>query len=219
MVAESLISNEIIPLKTSDTGDEALSVMNDFYVKHLPIVNNHQFLGLISEDDILNHDVEEAIGSYFLSITRPYVNSNDHIFDVMRVFAETNLTVIPVINNENDYVGLISLEDLLRFFTYSASFTERGSIIVLEMNKTDYSLSEISRIVESENATILSSFVTSNKNSSLIEVTLKVNRQNLQAIIATFVRFNYSVKASFSESDYFDNLKDRYDSLMSYLNV
>ena len=219
MVAESLISNEIIPLRTSDTGDEALSVMNDFYVRHLPIVNNRQFLGVISEDDIFNHDVEEAIGSYFLSMTRPYVNGKDHIYDVMKVFAETNLTIVPVINRENEYVGLITLEDLLNYFANLASFAEPGSIIVLEVNRLDYSLAEISRIVESENATILSAFVTSSQNSSMLEVTLKINRQNLQQIIATFVRFNYSIKASFSESDYFDSLKDRYDSLMSYLNV
>ena len=219
MIAEKLISNEIIPLRTSDTGEEALSIMNDYYVRHLPIVNNSQFLGLISEDDILNYDVEEPIGSYYLSLHRAYVNGKDHIYDVIRAFADTNLSVVPVINDENDYVGLIRLEDLIKYFGKSASFLEPGSIIVLEMNKLDYTLSEIARIIESENASLLSAFVTSYPESSNIEVTLKINRQDIQPLIATFNRYDYLVKASFSEQEFVNSLKDRFDAFMSYLNV
>ena len=219
MIAQNLISNDIIPLRTSDTGDDALSMMGDFYVRHLPIVNNGQLLGLISEDDILNHDVEEPLGSYYLTLTRPYVNSNDHIYEIIRAFAENHITIIPVINDKTEYIGMILLEDLLKFFAESASLAEIGSILVLELNKIDYSLSEISRIVESEGAIVLSSFITTHPNSSKIEVTLKINRQNLRQIIATFVRYDYSVKASFNETSFNDALQDRYDSLISYLNV
>ncbi len=219
MIAQNLVSNDIIPLRTSDTGDDALSMMGDFYVRHLPIVNNEQLLGVISEDDILNHDVEEPIGSYYLTLSRPYVDINDHIYDVMRVFQENHLTIIPVINEEGNYAGMITLEDLLNYFADSASFAEPGSILVLELNKMDYALTEIARIVESEGASILSSIMTSSPDSAKIEVTLKINRQNLQPIIATFVRYDYSIKASFNEKSYNESLKDRFDSLMSYLNV
>jgi len=219
MIAENLISNSIIPLRTSDTGEEALSIMNDFYIKHLPIVNNKQLLGLISEDDILNYDVAEAVGSYRLSMRRPYARNNDHIYEVMRLLAEYELTVVPVVDYEDNYIGLISQEDLLRFFANTGSFVEPGSIVVLEMNKRDYFLSEIARIVESENAIILSSFITSAPNSNRVDVTIKINHQNIQNIIATFERFNYEIKASFNESDYVDSLRERYDALMSYLNV
>ncbi|MEM9921476.1 MAG: CBS domain-containing protein, partial [Bacteroidota bacterium] len=71
MIAGNLLSQDIVPLKTSDTGEEALSIMNDFYVKHLPIVNNKQLLGLLAEDDVLNHDVQEPVGSFRLSMSRP----------------------------------------------------------------------------------------------------------------------------------------------------
>ncbi len=219
MVAESLISNVIIPLRTSDTGDEALSMMNDFYVHHLPIVNNEQLLGVISENDILNYDANEAVGSYSLSLRRPYVNAKDHIYEVMRQLALGELSVIPVVDDENNYLGVVTQEDLLRYFASTFSFAEPGSIIVLEINKRDYSLAEIARIVESENATILSNFITSQPDSLKMEVTIKVNRQNIQSIIATFQRFDYLIKASFNESEYIDSLKERYDSLMSYLNV
>lgn len=219
MTANNLLSQTIVPLRTSDTGEDALSIMNDFYVKHLPIVNNTELLGLISEDDILDHDVEEAVGSYKLSITRPYVKSSDHIYEVLRLVSDYQLTTIPVIDDENQYLGLISQEDLLRFFASIGSIKEPGSIIVLEMSKRDYSLAQLARIVESESAVILSSFITSVGDSTQIDVTLKINRPEIHRLIASFERFDLHVKASFQEAAYFDTLKDRFDSLMSYLNV
>jgi len=219
MIAKNLVSNEIIPLRTSDSGNEALSIMNEFGVRHLPIVNNKQLLGLISEDDILNFDVEEAVGSYRLSTFRPYVKESDHLYEVIKVLSQQKLTLMPVINADEEYVGLISQEDLIHYFARIGSFTESGSIVVLEINRRDYSLVEIARIVESEGAAILSSFVTSNLDSMLIDVTLKINRPDLNSIIATFERFEYTIKATFSEEQYSNTIKERYDMLMTYLNV
>ncbi|MEL6924123.1 MAG: CBS domain-containing protein [Bacteroidota bacterium] len=189
MIAGSLYTRNIIPLRTSDTGREALSTMNEFNVSHLPIVNNEQLLGLISEDDIVNNNIDEAVGSYQLSLHKYYVNEQDHIYEVMRLLGEYQLSVIPVVDVENNYLGLIFQDDLLEFFANAASFSEPGAIIVLEMNRRDYSLSEISRIVESENAAVLSAFVTSNLQTGIIDVTIKVNRQEIQSIIATFEAF------------------------------
>jgi len=219
MIAKTLVSNEIIPLRTSDSGNEALSIMNEFGVRHLPIVNNKQLLGLISEDDILNFDVEEAVGSYRLSTFRPYVKESDHVYEVIKVFSNQKLTLMPVINADEEYIGLISQEDLIHYFARIGSFTESGSIVVLEINRRDYSLVEIARIVESEGAAILSSFVTSNLDSMRIDVTLKINRPDLGSIIATFERFEYNIKATFSEEQYNNTIKERYDMLMSYLNI
>lgn len=219
MIAANLLTDSIIPLRTSDTGDDALSIMGDFYVKHLPIVNNEELLGLISEEDILNNDVMEAVGSYPLSLARFYVRDTDHIYEVMRLLAEYKLTVIPVVDEESKYLGMISQEDLINYFAATGAFTEPGSIIVLEMHRRDYSLAEIARIAESENANIVSSFISSGLDGSLIDVTIKINLQSIQALLATFDRFGYEVKASFNESDYFDTLKERYDSLMMFLNV
>ncbi|MEM9886144.1 MAG: CBS domain-containing protein [Bacteroidota bacterium] len=219
MIAEQLVSNTIVPLRTSDTGEEALSIMGDFYIRHLPIVNNLQLLGLVSEDDILEYDVEEAIGSYSLSLYRPFVRNTDHIYEVMRKMAEGELTVIPVVDADDNYVGLVALEDLLQYFAQMLSFREQGTILVLETNKHDYSLSEIARIVESEGSLIMSSFITTDAYSTKVEVTIKINARYIQNIIATFSRFDYTIKASYNESDYLETLQERYDSLMNYLNV
>lgn len=193
--------------------------MNIFHVKHLPIVNNQQLLGVISEEEILNHDLNEAIGSYSLTMRKPYANAEDHMFEVMSIMAENNLTVIPVVDEQNDYIGLITQDDLIQFYAKSFSFTESGSIVVLKTRKIDYSLAEISRIIEMENATILSSFLTNSPNSDEILVTLKLNVQDIKHIIATLERYDYTIKATFAETEYIDSLKERFDSLMHFLNV
>ena len=219
MIAEQLISDTIVPLRTSDTGANALSIMTDFFIRHLPIVNKEELLGLLSEDDVLDHDAAEPVGSYQLSLHHPFVREKDHLYDVLRLIAEHQLTVIPVIDSQRKYIGLITLEDLVRHLVELGAFKEPGGIVVLEMGRQDYSLAEIARIVESENAVILSCQVQSDPESSRIDVTIKINRQNIQSILATFERFNYQVKASFNEAEYFDTLRERYDGLMTYLNV
>lgn len=219
MIAGTLISNDIIPLRTSDTGEEALAIMNEFGVRHLPIVNNKELLGVISEDDILNYNVAEPLGSYRLSLYRPYVKERDHIFEVMKVLANQRLSLIPAVNTDEEYIGFVTQDDLLQYFAATAAFTEPGSIIVLELQRRDYSLVEIARIVESESANIISSFITTNADPFLMDVTIKVNRTDIQHIIATFERFNYKIKASFLEDSHSDSLKERYDLLMTYLNV
>ena len=219
MIARELISEDIIPLKTSNTGEYALAMMSDFHVRHLPIVNNRQLLGLISEDEIFEYDANEPVGSYSLKMSNPYVHDVDHIYEIMRILNEYRLTLIPVVDKEQNYLGVVSLNDLLKYFAETASFSEPGSVIVLEVNKKNYSLAQIARIVESEGAIILNSFITSSPDSTELEITLKINRTDITRIMATFARFDIIVKASFSESEYMDSLQDHYDSFMSYLNI
>lgn len=219
MIARDLISEDIVPLKTSNTGEDALALMSDFHVRHLPIVNNRQLLGLIAEDEILEYDTDEPVGSYELKMLHPYVHDRDHIYDIMRLLNEYRLTMIPVVDKEQNYLGVVSLHDLLKYFAESASFAEKGSVIVLSVTRHNYSLSQIARIVESEGAAILNSFVTSSPDSTELEITLKINRPDISKILATFARFDYEITASFSESEYMDSLQEHYDSFMAYMNV
>ena len=219
MLAKTLISSSLVPLKTSDNGDFALSAMNDFNVSHYPIVNNEQLLGLISEEDIMANDIAEAIGSYSLSLSTAYVKDDEHLFEVMRLLSELNLTVIPVVDKDDNFLGVITQGDLIKFFADTGSFSEPGSIIVLEIPKRDYSMSEISQIVESEGAVILSSFITTNLDESVMDVTLKINKQQIHNIISNFERYSYKIKYSFQEEEIFDTVKERYEALLNYLNV
>ena len=219
MIATELVSKTLAPLRTSDTGEQALTIMNIYHVKHLPIVNNEQLLGIISEDDILQNSLTEPIGSYDLSLYNAYAHQKDHLFDIMANLAENKLTVVPVIDDDENFIGLITQEDLIHFYANSFSFKEPGGILVLEMNKREYSLADISRIVEAENASILSSFLTSNVDSPSVLVTLKINKHDLQHVIAALERYGYGIKASFMEEEYIDGLKERYDAFMKYLSV
>lgn len=219
MLAKDIISQELDTIKTSDTGEEALALMNVHNVRHLPIVNNEVLLGVLSETDIISHDVEQSIGSYGLSIPGAVARSADHVFEVMDRMAEYGLTVIPVIDNRETYIGSISLEALLQHFANTFSFEEPGSIVVVETDRVNYSMVEIARIVEEESAAILTSMLSFEEGSNKVTVTLKINKQDISRIIASFVRYDYTIRGTFAENQYSDALQERYDSLMHYLSV
>lgn len=220
MIAKDLISDTIMPLQTSDTGITALNWMEEFKVSHLPIVNNHDFLGLISEKDIYEMNTyDEPLGNHALSLQNPYVYENQHVYDIIRQVHELKLTLIPVVNEKNHYVGAITLQCLTKYFARLAAVDNPGGIIVLEMGIRDFLLSEVARIVESNDAIILSMYIMPLPDSMKMQVTIKINRMDIAPIIATFNRYNYTIKASFFESDYDQTLHDRYDSLMKFLDI
>ncbi len=191
MVANDLISMIIPSLKTSDTGQTALNLMEIFRISHLPIVNNQDFLGLISDTDIYDmNQPEEPIGNHELTLLKPYVTSDQHLFEVIGLASQLNLSVVPVLDNQNRYKGVITTSDLIRHIAGISSMDQPGGIIVLEMIERDYSLSQISQIIESNNVKVLSMYITSPKESTRLEVTLKVNTTDLLALIRTFERYN-----------------------------
>jgi len=221
MHAKDLISDLVPSLKTSDTGIQALNWMEVFRISHLPIVNNKEFLGLISDSDIYDLNMaEEPIGNHRLSLFSPYVTEYQHIYEVVELVAQLKLTVIPVLNEKKEYLGLITLHDLLQGFAKVTAVDKHGTIIILEINVNDYSLSEISQIVESENAKILSLYVSDSETSMKMDVTIKLNTSDASRILQSFYRYNYIVKASYMEDNDLDNLyHNRFDEFMRYLNI
>lgn len=220
MFAKQLITDDIIPLKTSDSGAQALAFMDDYKLSHLPIVNNVEYLGLISEDDIyVSNNFDQPLGNHQLSSVNSYVTENQHVFEVLTLISEQKLSIVPVLDKKNRYLGSITAQNLIENLANVFSVNQPGGLIILEMCGKDYSLSEISQIVESNNGKVLSLNITSNVNSSIIEVAIKLNIKEIKAIVQTFNRYNYNIKASYTESDDFDDLKDRYDSLMNFLEI
>jgi acetoin utilization protein AcuB len=221
MVAKDLISEVIPSLKTSDLGQTALNWMEIFRVSHLPIVNNQDFLGLISDADIYDmNQPEEPIGNHALTLFKPYVDSEQHIFEVIGLASRLKLSVVPVLDSNNHFKGVITISDLLRYLAGLSSMDQPGGIIVLELIERDYSLSQIAQIVESNNIKVLSMYITSPPESTKLEVTLKVNTSDLISVIRTFERYNYEVKTWVSSSDSMDHFySERFDLLMKYLNI
>ena len=219
MIAKELISSQISPLHPDDTGEQALTMMNIYHVKHLPLVNeDEEYLCLLSENEITHSALDKSLREIEKK-NQTFVNESDHLFDVLAKIAEYNLTAIPVLDENKNFSGIISNEELLQHYANSFSFKEPGSIIVLEMSDSSYSLAEISRLIEGEHAKILSSQLTKADGENRSLVTLKINKQEISKIIATLERFDYLIKASFSEEDYSDIMQDRYDALMNFLNV
>ncbi len=221
MLAKELISDEIPALKTSDTGSTAINWMEIFRISHLPIVNNEEFLGLISDNDIYDLNcADEAIGNHQLSLQRPFVTEGQHLYNALEVAARLELTVVPVLDDNKVYLGVITITDLLHYFAELSALKNPGGIIVLELNKNDYSLTEISQIVEGNDAKILSSYVSSPGNSTRLNVTLKINHTDVTSIVKTFERYNYTIKASFMEDNDMDSFyENRYQLLMRYLDT
>lgn len=220
MIIANLLSEEIPNLDQHSTVAEGILVMGDFHVRHLPVMIEGEFRGLVDEDTLLDTDPSSRISVLLAPVTpQTFVRKNDHVYDAVRTFAEQQISLLPVLDNNDDYVGVVTLEKLVQAMAEIGSFKDPGSIVVLEMGRHDYSLSEIARIVESEGAIILSSNLRSYPDSNRIGVTLKLNGRQIGAILATFERFDYHVKASFNEAELQNALKERYDSLMSFLNV
>ncbi len=220
MLAIELISEYIVPLKTSDTALTALSLMEEFKVKNLPIVNEQMFLGLISEDDIYAYNqFEEAVGAHPLAKPHIAILESQHIYDVLTAFQENNLSLLPVINSKNKYLGSVHSWVLISRLAEITGVINPGGIIVLEMNIHDYSLSQIAQIVESNNSKLINLYVQTEPDSTKIKVTLKLNTMDIDAVLQTFNRYNYQAKAFYSQEDLNVKLRDNYDSLMNYLNV
>ena len=137
----------------------------------------------------------------------------------MQIVAELKLSVVPILNKQEKYIGLSTIKQLMSFITNTSSVAETGSVIVLEMNQFDYSLAHIGQIVESNDAKILSSYITSSLDSKIIDVTIKINRTNIEGVLQTFYRYDYNVKASFSDAEFEQDMKIRYQGLMKYLNI
>lgn len=220
MLAAELISNSIPPLKTSDSVQKSLERMTEFKLFHLPIVNETQFLGLLAEDELIEiRDGELPIGSLPLSIMNPFVYEDTHIYDIIRVFNQLQLSVVPVLDYKKNYLGLISVNNILEYIANIYAVKEYGGVIVLEISNRNNSLAHMAQIVEADNAQILASYVQSYPESTKLEITLKINKTDLSGIIASFERFNYQVKAVFNSTLSDNGTEDRYNSFMNYLNV
>lgn len=220
MKASDLISDYIPPLKHTDTGDKALRWMDEFRVSHLPVIKQHNFVGIVSESDILDKaETDKSLDELFDVLPRPYVFEHNHLYDMMKLFSDTKCTILPVLSESEIYLGSASLIDVMTFISTMAGFTDHGSVLVIEVTERDYSLAHIAQCVETNNARLLSAFITSSPNSAMIEVTLKINQSDLSRIIQTFERFKYSIVGTFHKDSFHDDLQRRYDELMKFINI
>lgn len=216
-----LINDMIPPLKLTDDAAKALVWMEELRLHSLPVVKDRKFQGFLTEDIIIDeNDVNQRIENFELTGKDCYIQSFQHIYDGVKKATDNKLDLVAIVDEDLDYKGVIILSDALSVFSQSATIQSQGGVLVLSINQIDYSLSEISRLIESNNAQILGSSMNIDPdNPTKFRLTLKLNKEDLTHIIATMERFGYKVAAKYQEVKGISNEKERLDILMRYLDA
>lgn len=215
------LQSETLPyLRPHDKVYQALQLMNDNQVTHLPIVDGDKYIGIISEDDLLQVDNDHTeLNLLQQSFGNISVKNSEHFLKAIQLAAENGLSVVPVVDNENDIVGAIAYNDLLKHASEFMSLNEPGGLIVLEMNSNQYSFNEISKLVETNDAQITQLNTTNDPETGTMQVTIRINKPEVSDIVATFQRYEYNVKYFFGDELYANELRSNYDNLMNYLKI
>jgi acetoin utilization protein AcuB len=220
MIVNDLITDEVPPLKHTDSVDLALNWMEEFKVNHLVITNGKEYLGVISEAELLDSNHPDfSLENLKITFAKPVIHKDQHAYDAIRLMSKMNLSLLPVLDEKEEFVGSITQKSVLEKMAGITSVQEPGGIIVLQMVATDYNLTQIAGIIESNDSKVLSLNVTSSPDTKEIEVTLKINNEDLSRIIQTFNRYNYNVKASYHQSQFEDDLKNRFNEFMRFIDL
>lgn len=213
------ILNDFKPLGIEEEAGAVLEAMEELKCSHLPVLHEGKYLGLISEDDLL--DVENTADSLerHLKVLKPYsARENTHIYEAIRTIGRGNLTCLPVLNEEDEYMGYVSPQELMWDLGQQITFVETGGVVVLRVAVRDYHISQIAQIVESEDALILGLQLRSD-GADYLKLALKINQRDLSRIVKSFERYNYQVLELYHESLFDDTASDRLEGLIKYLNI
>ena len=220
MLTIELINNNIPRLQLQDSVSKALQLIADFRLTHLPVVSEEKYLGLISEDDLLDAEDEkstiEFLQNSFLVIS---VQDNVHFLNAVNSSNQYETNIVPVINSVNDFAGVITASDLLKTLGNFSGGNEIGGLVVLEMERSQFGISEISRIVESNDCTILHLNTTIHPDTGMLTVTLHLNNKEISAVVATFERYEYDVIYFYGNEKFENEIHTNYRHLMNYLDI
>jgi len=220
MLTKELPLQSLPNLQLSDKIRLALQLMNDYHVTHLPIVEGDKYIGIISEADLLQADNDKLeINSLEQAFGNAAVKSDEHFLKAVQLAAENGLSVVPVINDDNELLGSITYNDLLKNASEFMSLKEPGGLIVLQMDTNQYSFNQISKLVESNDAQITQLNTNNDPESGIMQVTIRVNKPDISDIVATFQRYDYHILYYFGEEQYTNELRSNYDNLMNYLKI
>jgi len=212
------ITNDYKAIDTQETIEAVQDFFDDLTFSHFPIIEEGVFLGSIAADDIETFDSDKKVTDYRYALEHFFARTNMIWLDVLEVFAKNHTNLVPILDENNKYIGYYEIEDVIKFFHETPFLKEQGAIIIVSKNTIDYSMSQITQIVESNNGKLLGLFI-SNSDVNTTEVTLKINIGSLNEIIQTFRRYNYEILSEHNEDNYINTLKERSDYLDKYLNM
>lgn len=218
MPLKEYIINDIKPLNINDKVSDLKMMFNELTYSHIPIENNNVYLGCISETDVHCFDGDKSIIDCNHSLEGFFVRLDTNWLDVLEAFAQNSCNIMPVLDEHNNYLGYYELNDVIGRFNETPFFSEPGGTLIVEKGIQDYSFSELSQIVESNDAKILGAFI-SKMEGDLVQITLKIGSSGLNNVIQTFRRYSYNVISGHEEDTYIESLKERSEYLNKYLNI
>jgi hypothetical protein len=216
------IADNIYPtLQLRDTIERALQLMNDSKVTYLPVTAEEKFLGLISESDLIDEENKDiaTLELFQTDFVMAAVNATKHFLKAATLYNLYHTNVIPVINENNELLGTISSGALLVALGNLCGSSEYGALIVLEIERSHFAISEINSIVESDGATILHLNISPHPAPGLLEITLQLNKKEIAIIVATFERYDYRVSFYSGEELFENEVSTNYQNLMNYLDI
>jgi acetoin utilization protein AcuB len=220
MLTRELPSQTLPYLHLTDKVYQALQHMNDNHVIHLPIVDGEKYVGMISEEELLQAENDnDDLQTLQQSFSNLAAKEDEHFLKAVQLAAENGLSIVPIINEESDLTGTLAYTDLLKYASEFMSLNEPGGLIVVEMASNQYSFAEISKLVETNDAQITQLNTSNDPETGMMQVTIRINKPEISDIVATFQRYDYNVKYFFGEELYANELRSNYDNLMNYLKI
>lgn len=222
MLTIELVNHTIPRLQLQDSISKALQLLSDYRISHLPVVSDGVYLGMLSQDDLLDMDNEnqkatiEILQGDFLTV---FVKENEHFLRAINISNQHDTDIVPIIGENKEFIGVITTKDLLKTIGNFSGADEIGGLIVLEMERSQFSISEISRIVESNDSTILHLNTIVHPQTGMLTITIHLNKREIAAIVATFERYDYDVIYFFGNEKFENEIHANYRHLMNYLDI
>jgi predicted transcriptional regulator len=218
MEITNYITTDFKPIDSQETIGTVRDFLVDFNFTHFPIVEEGIYIGSISAEDIETFEEQKKVSDYKYSLETFFTRTNAIWLEVLEVFAKNHSNLIPILDENNKYVGYYEMDDIINFFHQTPFIKEQGQIVKIKKGILDYSMSQITQIVESNNGKLLGLFISESDIDS-VEVTIKISSGAINEIIQTFRRYNYEIISEHYEDSYITNLKERSDYLDKYLNM
>ncbi|MFC2124951.1 CBS domain-containing protein [Bacteroidota bacterium] len=221
MIAFELINDMIPALTMKDSAEKAILWMEELRTNYLPVIENGYFKGFISEEIIFEvNNLERELSNIKLIGENCYVKRNQHFYDIIKAAQDNSVDLVAVLDEEDSYLGVSTLNNVMSAIAKTSAIESPGGIIVLSMRQIDYSLAELTRLIEAESVKILSSYISNNpEDPDKLLITIKINAEDTTHLVATLERFNYQIVAKFKEHSSENSDKERYDMLMKYINI
>ncbi len=219
MLVSQLLNTGFPTLNIADKASFALQIMDEYDVLHLPVLSKDKFVGIVAKADLIDADETNTHLSSPDILQQLSIKSEEHFLSALKLLANYELTVLPVVNNQMELMGVVLAKDLIKTISLFLGIEEKGAVIVLETDKRNFSFGELSRLVETNDSYITQMNTYTETATGLLVITLKINKIEVSDIVATFQRYDYIVRYFFGEEEYANELKENYQHLISYLNM